>query len=260
MSQPDLTKNSKTNASVRNTVNIETYFSQLDVNDQRDQILIPPERTGIGTYRTGIGTTHDPSIYDVDNNNNTNNNIHGNNNTKNNTNNNDTLPNANTHENTNTMYNTNNNDNPLNPNYHLPLNPLVEPISTNIYNDNLPNAIYHLPPDLMVEPITISDTTTQLNTSAPTDDEFISTTSPDKQLKLRLNKADLLRLSPEAKHALFENPAQFLLSTHHPLLIIHKRMQRTGLLPHETFHLDTSANGFCYIIMLLQLLSPPLSI
>ena len=178
MSLPGLKKSSKVKAarSITEVWSTSTSSAAINVNELqydhrlRDQIVIPSERTGIGTYRTGIGT------------------------------------------------------------------------STDCHNSN---NISHL----------ISSPTTTLQQFIPlsSDDHYITGTSDDGKLRLRMDKATLQQLTDLEVNDLYLDPVAFLMTTEFPLLQVYKRIETTQNSGTDVHYHNTQATGYCQPAMLEQL-------
>ena len=100
-----------------------------------------------------------------------------------------------------------------------------------------------------------NDNNQHVNTVQTREPLFLESYSNDSTLQLQLNIQELLRLPESAKSELRHSPVHFLTNTITPLLYISKQMEMQAILPYEIHHNNTPSNGFCYHIMLLQLMT-----
>ena len=191
MSLLGLKKSSKTKTanSIANVWSSSTSSGVINVDEPQsdhtvcDQIIIPPERTGIGTYRTGIGTFID---------------CHS---------------------------SSNNNDN--NKSATTSSNHILHPISS-------PNILQQFIPLL-------------------SDDHYITGTSNDGKLRLRIDKTTLQQLTDLEVDNLFREPVAFLMTTELQLLQVYKRIETINNSGTDVHYNNTQATGYCQPAMLEQL-------
>ena len=120
-------------------------------------------------------------------------------------------------------------------------------------NNNSNNSVYNKNTNVNKKNITCHQNINTVHNCDSLNPIFITATSDDGNLQLKINVHEILHLSEPMKTALRQSTEQFLLTTPQPLLYISKKMNMNSLSRNETYHHNTQGSGFCYFIMLLQL-------